>query len=278
MATAKKTTAARSNSSVKDTNKRAIVKWDEELAKDAEEAADITGTTSGKFVGTRGGTLTIDGVEVENNEVNVIVVGHIFENDFYEGKYDADNLSSPSCFAFGTKEADMKPHADSTNPQSESCVSCWANKFKSADNNKGKACQNRRRFATLPEDVLEGGDIENSDVRYWRTPPTSSANMDTYVKRMKDTFKRPPYALVTHIKLVPDKKSTFKMTFDLVKGEDAKITDNDTLYDLREKHKLVMKEIDFPYTAKVEEEKPARGGKKENKKFATRTPVSKGRR
>src|ERR1039458_4189621 len=127
---------AKAQAAKKPGNGTSMVKWEEELARQADIAAAVTGTASGTFISFRGGIITVDKNPVPGNKLEAVVLAHCFENSFYEGKYDSDNPVPPICFAFGvampgmkpeqleTIEADMKPHEKSSKPQASSCAVC----------------------------------------------------------------------------------------------------------------------------------------------------------
>ena len=147
-----------------------------------------------------------------------LVIGAAFENAYYPGKYDPKKIKSPDCWAVGFDEEALKPgvtnrgEEDLTDQQHEQCKGCWANEWESADEGKGKACKNSRRLAVVfpPEIGL------SSDVLYAKIPVTSVKNWSKYVNQIASVIKRPTWAVVTEIKVVPDMKSQFQVLFSFV--------------------------------------------------------------
>lgn len=96
---------------------------------------------SGDFIGP-------DGVN-HGNEIQVVVLDFISRNSFYPHPFDQDNPTPPACYALGKVIKEMKPEADSPEKQSDLCITCKLNEFKSAPNKKGKACRNFYDLAVL---------------------------------------------------------------------------------------------------------------------------------
>ena len=165
---------------------------------------------------TQGGVLKYQGAEIPGNKIKLVLIAHVFENDFYEGKFDPNNMTNPVCFAVGKDEDTMKPSPDSTKPQHENCKDCKHNQFQSADTGRGKACQNRRRIAVIPADGIDN--IPGAEVGIIKTPATSNKLYDAHVHLIAETHGAPPLAVVTEVSLVPDSKTQFKFKFDVVEG------------------------------------------------------------
>ena len=89
----------------------------------------------------------------KTSELDVVIVDFVSRNEFYEGAFDKDNMSSPACFAIGNIPAKLIPSANSPQAQCEDCASCPMNAFGSAG--KGKACKNMRLLAVMPPDADE---------------------------------------------------------------------------------------------------------------------------
>lgn len=236
---------------------KGLAKWDEELARQAALAQGMEESTltGGNFIGTKGGILTYQGAEVPGNKMNVIILGHVLHNMFYEGKYDSNNPASPVCYAFGEKEASMVPHEKAEAKQADECDGCPMNEYGSADTGKGKACKNSRRLMVIPEDALQ--DLENANPALIHTPTTSGKAWAGYVVNLATTLRRPPLAVVTEISLAPDPKNQFKMQFKLVeKIDDGALIEG--IIALAQKHK---KDLTNPYPANADrEDRPAARG------------------
>lgn len=238
----------------------AIVKWDEELAKYAQEGVAREALPSGMFISVRAGQLSIAGQPVKDNKLQVVVVDYVNENAMYVGDFDADAPQPPVCYAFGRDEKDMRPHEKCSEPQSEACVGCPNNVFGSSERGKGKACKNIRRLALLSADNLSKESLTDGDVLYLKVPVTSVKAWALYVRGVASNFKRPAFAVVTELSVVPDPKSQFKLTFRYV-GE----IERDLLPALMQRREKVAEEIGFPYqeAAPVQPKKGKKKGKPE---------------
>jgi hypothetical protein len=93
----------------------------------------------------------------------------------------------------------MAPTDLSPDKQSETCGSCPQNKFGSAG--KGKACQNTRVLAVLPE-----GADSTTDMMILSVSPTAIDAFDKYVGSVARTFGIPVRGVVTHVSFNPAKE------------------------------------------------------------------------
>lgn len=211
-----------------------LVKWDEELAKYAEEsAASEANTGSGlQSFSLKAGVLSLDDNAMPNNEVAVIIIDHILEDVFYLGKYDPDNPTPPDAYALGRDEDTMRWHEDSIAElddgekiAGELTKDSSINQWGSADTGRGKATRNIRRLLLIPAGTLDKktGDFEliededhyaSAKAAFMKIPPTSITNFSNYVKQLRNSLRKPPFAVATRIKVVPDPKSQFKVTFE----------------------------------------------------------------
>lgn len=251
-----------------------LVKYDAELAALAEAAAaQEIGVGGGLFFSTKSGTLSLNGSPLPEDQMAVVIVDSILENAYYTEAFDADNPSSPVCYAFGRDPEEMAPHEEAEDKQSDHCAGCEKNEFGSADRGKGKACGNRRRVACIPAGTLaKDGTFEafedpdafaKAQVAYLKLAPTSIGAYAQYVK-MLATMKKPPFSVFTKIALVEDEKTMFKTTFELLEPVPAEL-----IPVLIDRHKAEMENIEFPY-AKIEA--PAKGRGK------SRTPQKRNRK
>lgn len=260
----------------KPTTGTAVANYDEELARLAGESATLADSGGGgKFFSTRAGVLQFDDTPLPGNQMCVVIAAWCLENVYYEGAFDADNRTPPTCFAFcknPDEKDEMAPHEmvdkeDVFTRQSDACSDCPQNEWGSAERGRGKACSNRRRLAILPAGIYKsagrsgGYDLEviddaehfrTADAGYLKIPVTSGKGFDNYVKDVAEQFKRPLFAVYTRVFLTPDPKSQFKVNFELIEP----VTDNAVLGTLMERYRKLHEEIDFPYTPFVEEEQP----------------------
>ncbi len=257
---------------------KAVANWDEQLAADAEVAANMEeSTASGQFFSVKGGVLSFNDAPLPDNQVAVVIVDHILENVFYEGAYDPDDPCGPTCFAFGRNDDEMEPHqkvVDAEQFQGEVCKDCENNEWGSADTGRGKACRNTRRLALIPagnfndktgdfEPFEDEEHYESAAIAFIKLPVTSVKGYAAFVKQVASALKRPPHGVFTKIKVVPDPSSQFKVVFEPI-GQ----VPNDVLGAIMKRHEEAQGIIEFPYEldSEQEEKKPARGKKKPAKK------------
>lgn len=227
--------------------------WDEQMAKDAALASGIEESVNlgGNFVSTKGGRLSYAGAEIPGNKMNVIVLDHILEYTYYEGRYDPDNPQPPAAYAFGRDEETLRWHEDSISPYAgELCKDSDINQWGSAEQGRGKACKNSRRLALITEGDLEN--VEAAEIVMLKIPVTSVKGWAGYVRQIADQLKKPPYGVLTEVSLVPDAKTQFKMKFKLL----GTIDDGDTIGEIIEKRKAAEAMLFAPYT-KREDDAPA---------------------
>lgn len=228
MATAKKAAKAAKTTGTE------IANWDEELAKfAAQSVATEANTGSGlKAFSTQAGVLSFDDSPMKDNQMVVVVLDHILENTFYVEPFDSDNPTPPDAYALGRDDKTIRWSEDSIAEfngekiAGELCKDSAINQFGSADTGKGKACRNIRRLLVIPAGKIESNgkfklvtDVEHyaeAAPAFLKVPPTSTPAWSLYVKQLAGGLNKPPFAVATLVKLVPDKKTQFKMTFEPV--------------------------------------------------------------
>lgn len=251
----------------------AVTNWDEEMAKQAAIAAGMEANAGGAAgFSVRGGILSFNEMPIPGNQMAVVILDSILENTFYEGAYDPDNITPPTCFAFGRDDATLAPHenvVERGQEQHEKCQGCPMNAFGTADKGRGKACGNRRRMLLIP-----AGDIDVSgrftafdDEDHFaaapggimKLPPTSVKGYANFVKQVAGSLHRPPHAIFTKVQVVPDAKTQFKITFTPLAP-----APNNIIPILMQRHADAAPLIEVPYSLDVEEkpETPAvKGGR-----------------
>ena len=60
----------------------------------------------------RSGRLSFAGADVPGNELRAIILGWIYENQYYDEDFNPDVPQSPACYAFGTDTGEMAPHVE----------------------------------------------------------------------------------------------------------------------------------------------------------------------
>ena len=262
----------------------ALVKWDEELAKQAEVAAGMEANTGGgQFFSTKGGILSWQDAPLPNNQMAVVILDSVLENVYYEGRYDPDVPQGPVCFAFGRDEKTMAPHkivVEAGNQQcgaSGLCAGCEMSEFGTAEVGKGKACRNTRRLGMIPAGTFNAAGkfelIEDEEhfastaVGFMKLPVTSVKGYASFVKQVAGALRRPPFGIVTKVKVVPDPKSQFKVVFEPIMN-----LPDELMGAIMQRHEEVKSTIDFPYQPNDEEQAPPpkRGSRAAQKPAAKR--------
>lgn len=197
---------------------KSVAKWDEILAEHATAAAAVeTPTTTN--ISVRGGYMTLNGVEVKNSELDVIIVAATFENQYYDPAFpfDPDNLRNPICFAMSVTGEDMAPDSKSTGKQADACDGCPQMAWKSDPiRKKGKACKEKRKLALLPAGQLtDAAAIKKAELAILAIPVTSVKNWANYVNSLRDDHQRPPFAMLTTIRSRPHPRYQLEVTFEL---------------------------------------------------------------
>lgn len=259
---------------------KAMTNWEERLAQEAEVATKMEEHVGagGNSIKTAGGRFSYGGGTTDKLEV--IVLDHILENAFYAGRFDPDNPAPPSCFALGRDEDTMVPHENVVEPINETCKGCPNNEFESADTGRGKACKNVRRLMLLNVDDAETAEkIESAETASLKIPVTSVKNWAIYLRKLKDSYARPPLGVLTEITLTPDPKSQWKMNFRMMEV----IEDGSLLEALFAKKDDIQSALTAPYTPAEEREersaKPSKAhGKVPAKSSGGRAATGRGRR
>lgn len=247
----------------------AVANWDEQLAAQAEVAAGMEANTgTGSFFSFKGGVLSFNDNPLPDNEVAVIIVDHVLENVFYEGAYDPEDPSGPTCFAFGRSETEMGPHDKvlaAGQGVCDDCENCPNNEWGSADTGRGKACRNVRRLAVIPAGELDDGSFdafedpehfESAAIAFMKLPVTSVKGYAAFVKQIASAMRRPPHGIFTKVKVVPDAKSQFKVTFEAL-GQ----VPNELMQAVMNRHEEAKGVIEFPYDLDSEREEPKPKGR-----------------
>ena len=137
--------------------------------------------------------------------LQLVIVDFISKNTFYEGAFDAKNITPPVCFSIGSNPLKMTPSANAPVAQCDTCNGCAMNAFGSAGT--GKACKNSRVLAVLPPDA-----DENTPMWLLATSPTANKGFDGFVASTARVFQTPPIGVVTTVGF--DANETYaKLTF-----------------------------------------------------------------
>ena len=209
---------ARSSSKSQVASSRGVMSYDEEMANFAKEHAQAESRSAGgAFISTRGGRFSFNGGEIPGGKFNAVIIDSVFSNAYYKNAFNPDAPESPVCYAFATKEDELRPHAESEEAQCESCLDCPWNKFGSAG--RGKACKNQRRVALVTESELSD---PQAQIALLNVPVTSCKAWAGYVQQIANTLRRPSFGVVTEVSIAPDPSTQFKLSFRYIRELTAK--------------------------------------------------------
>lgn len=256
-----------------------IVSYDEAYAKAAQQYADDTQVTGGKFISTKGGILAVGDMLLPGNQMAVVILDGVYENDYYAGAYAPDNPASPTCYAFSRKhkDGDMAPHISMAQhpdyfvPQSETCKACPHNIFGSADVGEGKRCKNKARLHVIPcgmyvpkgrnskdfdlDLFTDEADFAGSDVMKVMVPVTSVKHYAAYLQAINAAHNRPPYGMFTRVWMEPHPKNQHVMRF-----EEIELAPENLARILIARNAEAMKSIMSAYSPPEAREAPKQGG------------------
>lgn len=149
--------------------------------------------TGGNQISTRNERFAFKGTMI-GKTMKCTVVGFIHQNAYYDGPFDADNISIPACFALSLDGKSMAPPDNAPDAQFAQCDGCPQNVFGSADVGRGKKCKNQYRLAILAEDVK---DAREAELVYLTLPPTSIKPWNQFVNEVSALHHRPPWGVMT---------------------------------------------------------------------------------
>ena len=226
--------------------------WEQKFSGYAKESAEqVKNVGGGVGVKFGRGEILVGGLPVKDGALECIVIGSCALNTWYAEAYDPDNAQPPDCYAFALVQGDaeMAPHEDAADKQSEQCADCPQNQFGTANIGRGKACGNNVRLGLiLSSDVESGNDAKSAEMATARVSPTNVKHWASYVKMLKEEHGRPPWAVVTEITSVNDAKTQIKLGFKLVET----IDDPDVLEVLEARYQKVQDVLQQPFGPPVE--------------------------
>lgn len=185
------------------------------LAEEAKAAAALERPSLSKL-SLKSGVLSYGGAPVAGNKMEVLVLSASYLNVYYEGRYDANNIKNPNCFAVSETDEGMSPHDNVANPQHSVCKGCPQNEWGSSPTGgRGKACKEKRRLVLMPATAIEGGvdKVKSAELALLDLPVTSVRNYSQFVNTLSVSAGVPPYAAVALLTVVPDAKTQFKVNF-----------------------------------------------------------------
>lgn len=190
------------------------VSWEDELAKSAKEVAALERPALGQ-ISLRSGVMTYQGQQVPGNKLPAVIIASVFENRYYEGRFDPTKRESPQCFSLSVDGQNMQAHEKSPKPQSTTgCANCPRFQWGSDPNGgKGKACKSVRRLALLPANAVVEGTVASAELALLTIPVTSGKNWANYVTQVAMQNQRPPWAMLTEVSVAPNPKTQFEVKF-----------------------------------------------------------------
>lgn len=177
---------------------------------------------AGKRISIRGGKfrMVVDGEQVsvsKSDTMNMVILDAAdISRTYYEGKFDPDNPSAPTCWSADTRT----PSADvpEENRQAARCADCPMN-VKGSGQGESRACRFSQRLAVSLENELD-------TVYQLQLPATSifgastgnDMGLQAYIKFLS-VHKTPAIAVMTEMRF-DDESATPKLYFRPVRGLD----------------------------------------------------------
>ena len=216
----------------KTATKMQVNTWEAKMAESAVVAAKVEANAVARPFFNTNGQLKFQGAVLAQG-APIIILDQIPANLYYAGSYDPNNPAPPDCYALGRFDAEgnvvgvdtwdgrteLAPHKDCTGRKHTDCATCPLNAFKSADNGKGKACQNTRRLAVIQagtmqakgqfEPFTKADQIEGSELAYVKVPVTSVKTLSKVVKDTATVLERPIWSMFTLLTSIPNPKGGF---------------------------------------------------------------------
>lgn len=219
-----------------------LINYEEKWQQKAERAVEHEPLTGGQWLSVKGGQLMIGEQVMPGNQAMVVVLDSVMENTFYGVRFDADNPMPPICYAMARGGDELFPHLDMQKdpyfePQNwdgnyvAGCQGCPKNEWGSADQGKGKACQNRRRLTLIPagfyspkkgsrdfdEEIFDDPKhYKSAEVAFFKLPVTSVSNWAKYVNQLAGGPRRPPFGVITRIYLEPHAVHQYEVCFEML--------------------------------------------------------------
>ena len=178
------------------------------------------GGGAGKRISIRGGKfrMMVDGEQVavkKGDTLNVVIVNAAdIARTYYEGAFDPENPSAPTCWSMDTRKPSDDVPEDQR--QSDTCASCPMN-IKGSGQGDSRACRFSQRLAV----VLEG---ELDKVYQLQVPATSifgeakgnDMGLQSYVKFLS-AHNTPAIAVITELRFDEDSTAP-KLYFKPIRG------------------------------------------------------------
>lgn len=179
--------------------KEDVAAWEQAMANHAKEDAERIGSGEGGSLSIRNSRFKYMGEDLGGDSINLIVLDFVHARRYYEGEFDEDDVTPPSCAATNLDGKNMVPFDNVPNKQSDECNSCWANQWGSDERRaRAKACKSGRRLICIPagEDYMEDPD---PDLVRLRLPVKSARPWDDYIAKLTATTGYPCFGVITEV-------------------------------------------------------------------------------
>lgn len=148
-----------------------------------QELADVNKTVTqneGTKISTKGKIFTLPDGTSHPGPMNAIILDWRNLRNYYTGVYNPNKPQPPVCFAVGKIVDELKPAANSSKPQHETCEGCPFDEWGSAAQGRGKACKNSVRLAVVAVNPTEKSKIMTLDVS-----PTAIKSFNAMVTQLQ---------------------------------------------------------------------------------------------
>lgn len=213
----------------------------------AKQDAVLAAMSNGPaFISLKHGDITVDGVPIPGNTLDVVVLSFVIESDYYTKTYDPANPSPPACYSLSDGLSPAVPSPEATIQVHATCDGCPMKEWGSNPNGRGsKACSDHVRVAVIPAGLTSEADVLAAQVKYVKIPTMSVELFQQYIKTVDVTTGLPPFAFITTMKTIRDPKSQFKLHWATDRSK--MFTDEGVLIALYTKKQQVDKDIMFTY-------------------------------
>ena len=236
-----------------------IVDWKSQMADMAKAAAALE-RPSLSVISLKSGIMTYQGTPIPGNKLNCIVIASAFEHRYYADRYDPNKPANPVCFAQSLSGEEMVPSADSHAKQAEACADCpqftWGS---DPQGGRGKACKAVRKLAIIPSSAFEAN-AGKAEMAIMTVSVTNVKHWANYVNSVSSEYARPPFGVITEIKVQPHPKTQFEVLFSAVS-----LLSDDYLPEAYKRIDAANKVLMTPYT--YEESAPTPESKGKAKKY-----------
>lgn len=166
----------------------------EQLQEEASNIQNQIGAPATQAIKIRDKVFTMPDGTVVQDSLDIVIIDFVSRNNFYEGKWDPNNIEAPACFAIDKSANALVPSVNSPDMQvkkGQSCSECAMNQWGS--DGEGKACKNTRLLAVVLPDA------DDVQVYTLSVPPTAIKGFDGYVGSVAKLFNLPPIGVRTTV-------------------------------------------------------------------------------